>query len=159
MPPPTDAEIKHAQANLTFKGVGLKGRPEDDSHEVRFPFEKIGVFDSEVAQELHGWTDEQRKLIEQRLLEGPDIGTEYIVYDPPKAAKPWPKYDDLKAVGQRTPEKVAQRIVEMVGELGLDAAQVAQYERENANRPYVLDALAALDGPEIVVEDEIEVPA
>jgi hypothetical protein len=155
MPPPTDPEVQFALKNLRFHGLPLTS---EDSTEHVTPVFRLGVFDTKVAQDEHGWTDEQRELIEQRLLDSDDYGREYVLFAPPRAAKPWPRYDDLRVVGNRTPEKVADKIIEMVRELGLNADDVAEYERQNAGRDYVLAALAEIV-PTIVVPDEIEVPA
>lgn len=156
MPPPTDAEVKFALERLGWNGLGTT---HPDSLEHIVPVHKIGVFDSEVAQELHGWTDDQRRQIERSLLDSSEHGTEFVVFETPKAAKPWPNYDQIKVVGQRTPAKVAEKIAEMTLDLGLDAGSVLAYEQENANRVEVVEALRALlvDAP--AVEDEITVAA
>jgi len=59
-----------------------------------------GVFDSLAAQKANGWTDDDRKLVEQRLIaeyceaDSPHRGDVWL-YVPPKAEPPWPTYENL----------------------------------------------------------------
>lgn len=151
--PPSIYERETAEKTMVFQGVAQEM---DEVTPVSLQA-RIGVFDTEVAQQLRGWSDEQREWIEQKLIGSGDLGSQFILVEQARAPKPWPKYDELRAVGRRTVKDVAEKIAAMTQDLGIDPADVVAYERENANRPEVLEALAAV-GVE-VVEDEITVTA
>lgn len=89
-------------------------------------------FDSEIAQELHGWTDEEREEVELSLIKlsgrWPDACT---VIDKPKAKLPWPKYNETHF----------SKIVELADSLGLVQEALA-FERENKNRESVVKGLS-----------------
>ncbi len=102
-------------------------------------------FDSVVAQEQNRWTDDEREEVEETLLalfkRQPEYG--HLV-EAPKAALPWPTYDD-------TPR---DRIVEMAGLLGLVGEALA-WEQENANRKTVTGPLSdILDKQAALAEEE-----
>ncbi len=102
-----------------------------------FPRERwFGYFNSKDAQLQQGWTDEEHDLIVARLVE-----QGYLEVKPVKIAPPWPAYDKLVKQGQRTDAHVAAKIAEKVAEDGYDPAAVAEYERQNLNRPEVLAVL------------------
>lgn len=102
----------------------------------------FGYYNSRDAQLQNGWTDEEHDLIVAKLRD-----QDYLEVKPVKLPAPWPAYDKLVTQGQRKIEHVAEKIVASVLEGGYDAAEVAAYERQNANRPEVLDALGALTAP------------
>lgn len=88
-------------------------------------------FDSEIAQEQNGWTDEERELVEKDLVELSQRWPRAVsVVEQQKAAAPWPTYD-------ATPYG---KIVELAVTLGL-VAEAATYEKQNKARPTVLAAL------------------
>lgn len=99
----------------------------------------VAFLDTEQAQAEHGWTDEERRLVEERL-----VARGYVQVEPERVPAPWPAYDKLVAHGRRTIEMVAEKIAEKVAEDGYSPAMVAAYERENLNRPQVVAALEAL---------------
>lgn len=103
-------------------------------------------YDSEDAQLLKGWSDEERQEIEDGLREALAKGQlpGVHVVEPPRLAAPWPAYDKLVVHGRRSLEMVVAKIAEKVREDGYDAGQVAAYERANLNRPEVLQGLADL---------------
>lgn len=119
------------------------------------PIHRLSTFDSLYAQEVNGWTDEERLIVEKRVKEGPGHGVDYIVVDTPHVPAPWPSYDKLKPVGKRTVEMVAEKIAETTSELGLDPDHVLAYERENENRPRVIAAVEALKAGAPAVEEEL----
>lgn len=98
------------------------------------PVLRLSWFDSDFSQRVHGWTDEEREAVEQKLLGEPNIGSDYIVIVPEKAQKPWGSYDKLSAPKQ---------IVSLMIETGTDPEVVLRYERENGKRQEVLDAVEA----------------
>jgi hypothetical protein len=115
-----------------LRGIGL----DED------PYTRVGWFDSVVAQEANGWTDAERKEVEDALIAAE--GLYFVRADQPKLSPPWPAYDNLKAQGKRTAAMVAEKIVERVVEDGYDVGQVLAYETQNLNRREVIAALEAL---------------
>jgi hypothetical protein len=98
----------------------------------------FGYYNSEFAQLQNNWTDEEHDRIVAKLDE-----QGYLRVEPKRLPAPWPAYDKLVPQGRRTVELVAEKIAATVAENGYDPAQVAAYERQNANRPEVLAALEA----------------
>lgn len=152
--PPSLYEREQAEQRLAFHGVALET---DEVTPVSLQ-SRIGVFDTDIAADQRGWDAEQKAWIERKLLGCGDFGSVYILVESVKAARPWPKYDELRPVGRRTIKDVAEKVAEMTRDLGIDPGSVVAYERENANRPEVLAALEAI-GAEAEVEAEITVTA
>lgn len=125
--------LKHFESS--FRGLGYDENP---SH-------RLSTFDSLWAQEVNGWTDEEREIVEARVRSGPGNGVDYIVVDTPRVPAPWPAYDKLRPQGKRTVEMVAEKIAETIAELEIDPQHVLAYERENENRPAVIAAVEALN--------------
>lgn len=149
----TEYEFDKALETFKFKGMpsaeaviidGQYGEPVTD------PRYRLSSFDTSTQ----GWTEEDEEFVINRLDSHSDNGTDFIRVDPPALQPPWPNYDQLVAGGRgKTNESVAAEIVRLVGDLGLDAEDVAHYERLNRNRKEVLDALAQVgveDKPEVV---------
>lgn len=131
----TDYERKVARERLSFRGVPTEvdGTPIDPT------LTRASAFDTE-------WVPERiRPQVESALLSNPDFNRAYILVEKVKAAKPWPKYDETRGGGRGV--STAQVIAERVSELGLNAEEVIQYERENKNRADVIEALEALGAP------------
>jgi hypothetical protein len=68
-------------------------------------------YDSVEAQNEHGWTDEEREAIEDKLT---NSGIGALLVERPKLAKPWATYDKLAVVGRRTAALVAEKVSEIV---------------------------------------------
>lgn len=93
-------------------------------------------FDSEIAQEIEGWTDSERELVEQKLLKQCDITPEWIQpWEDPKVAAPWPSYDEAE------PKRIPALAIEF-GNVG----HALSYERQNQAREDVLAALEKANG-------------
>lgn len=116
------------EAALQHFYFGAKGYDEDVSR-------RLAVYDTEAAQMMHGWDDETREEIEERLRSVPGNGIDFIEVQPPRVQAPWPSYDDLTD---------ADEIALEVGRLGFDIGYVITYEQQNRNRPEVIAALEAL---------------
>lgn len=114
------------------------------------PMVRWSVFDTVQFQEAKGLDDETRERLEQFLLGRHELGADYIMVPTPVLAPPWPTYDTFRGVrGLPTAEAIAKK----VREDGYDVVDVLAYERQNANRQDVIDALEAVGTP-IAVEDE-----
>lgn len=134
-------EIDEAARVFDFTGVSAG---ED-------PINRLSFFDTELHGDAYGWDKATREKAEKRLMSGESFGTDYIVVERPKLVAPWPSYDNLTVHGRRTEQIVAEKVAEIAREGGYDVASVVAYERENANRPKVIEALEAL-----ATEDEPE---
>ena len=130
---------KEAVSRLAFFGRG-SGEGEDS-------FERCGQFDTDAAATENSWTADEKAEVEQYLID--HAGFDYVRADAPPAVAPWPTYDAL--VGDT--DDVARKVVEIAGLTGVSARQIADYERQNAARPgllEVLDILAAEEAEEVV---------
>lgn len=116
------------------------------------PDYRIGRFDSRLAQIQHGWSDNERELVEQELLRHCDIYPEALFrVAEVESPAPWPAYDSFKG----TPAQLAKK----VSEDGYDVHEVIAYEMANQNRDAVIAALGTLaaDQEEILSESDLEV--
>jgi hypothetical protein len=116
-----------AKSAFVFRGMPIY----EDGSEVD-PSYRISVFDSEVAKLQEGWTEDDEALVIAALRA--TVGQGCVEVIPAAAAKPWNGYDSLTD---------ADKVVELALAIDADLAQVAQYERENLNRPAVVEALQA----------------
>lgn len=94
-----------------------------------------GTFDTEIAQQANNWTDDERKIVEQRLTEfanDPRHRGEVWLYEPPKVVAPWPTYDDMHH----------NTIPERAEEMGL-VMEALIYEQRTKARPVVMEKLQA----------------
>src|SRR5262249_38545665 len=106
------------------------------------PTYRLSGFDTTIQ----GWGDEEREELEQRLADA-SVSGDYIIIETPKRPAPWPGYDKLKS---------AAKIADLTQATGSDVEGVLAYERENLNRPEVIEAVQALVPEE---EDEVVVQA
>lgn len=127
---PKDWEIDQAEKSLDFRGMPV----EEHTEEAIPVYLRLSVFDSEQAQIHNGWTDEERRVVEEKMLrlQHPQ---EFILSAKPAVPAPWPAYDTIT---------IPVKIKKTVAELGYDPQTVIEYERDNANRPEVLAALEEL---------------
>jgi len=139
----TDFEKDLGRKKLTFRGIpwNLDGSPFD-------PTNRIASFDTASIEDK-----ELRARVEKAMLENPECGRSdcYILVEKPKLEAPWPDYGNLVPKGKRTIEMVADKIANTVANTGIDPDSVILYERENENRPEVIEALEGLSDP---VDDE-----
>lgn len=99
------------------------------------------AYDSEVAQQEHQWSDEERAMIEAKLRAQADV----IEILPPQTETPWPNYDKIVVHGRRKIEHVVEKVLEGIETTGVSKDQVLAYERQNLNREEVLAAVEAHD--------------
>jgi len=132
---------REAVSKLANWGVGL-GDTED-------PFTRCGAVDTEIEAEANGWDDATVEFVNNALIKSGSNGIEFVIIESPKAAKPFPKYDEI--VG----EQKAEQIAFYVEQLGIDPGQVKQYELENDRDEATIAAMDAL--VEKQNEDVIEV--
>lgn len=133
-------EREMAVAHWFFNG----SMQEADEATTYPPDYRIGVFDSEEAQRDHQWSDEIRIEVEQKLIENADrYGNVLVVRS--NVPAPWPRYDEYSG----TPQSLVRKLVE--DGHSLDA--VLTYERDNQNRPKVVDEIEkAISAPALSEE-------
>lgn len=104
-------------------------------------------YDTDEEARAHGWDKDTKEMVERKLLalaarQPEDI--RQVEVQVPKAAAPWPTYDDLDAA----------EAAETAIKLGL-AGQALVYENENRQRPLTVETLTAhldaQDGGDAVV--------
>ncbi len=113
-----------------------------------------GFFDSQAAQAVNHWTDEEREAVEQKLREvcgtRPDYVREIVAVHVPADA-PWATYD-VTEPGD---------VVKNAKILGLEP-EALRYERETQARPEVLEplgkAVAALPDGEARAQPLMRIP-
>lgn len=120
----------------TVSGVIDSGESEaGQAYEAADPRWRLSGFNTEDTARV---PPEHREYVEERMLTREcGFGTDYVLVDAGGFEKPWPAYDKI---GQGA----AQKIPSMTKELGLDARDVIEYERNKKNRPGVIEALTAL---------------
>lgn len=126
-----DYEIEAALENFDFSGL-----PEGVS-----PLARIGVFDTEAyCQRLpKDKRDEMVVQMNERLRELQEQNpTQFIVVDPPQAARPWPSYDDDSV----------EDILKFQERLRIKPESIRLYEEQNKNRREIVAAMLRLDDPE-----------
>lgn len=130
---------------LEHWGEDLPGVADGEDRRQRF-----SVFDTEWAALEFGWNDADREFAEQRLLTLPGrLGNEYIRVEDHKAPAPWPTYKTFSS---------PDAIVRFMREGGYDPEVVLRFERENASRDDVLEAVENA-GHEDVTQHEVVVKA
>lgn len=115
----TEDEIKFGIENLVHRGL-----PIDRNTESHFsPRHRLSGFDTVEAQEAQGWTDEERELVEQKLLDSTAYSKDFVRLPEARVEKPWATFDSTP------PEKV----IEIAVAVGVSFADVLAYEKQNRN--------------------------
>jgi hypothetical protein len=116
------------------------------------PRQWVSFYDSLTAQLQHGWTDEERKCIEDELCKSPHA----IKVEQPRIKAPYPAYTrQRKTQGARTIKHAIAEIVETVKTTGIDPELVISYELQNDQNTQVIEAMQALKDEEAVDEPVI----
>ena len=103
------------------------------------------AYDTDEEAAKNGWDQETKEFVERTLLKISAREPErvwMVQRETPKAPLPWPSYDSLDA----------DQILELAPQLGQVDAVLA-YERENRQRPAILDGLTA---DAVDVEPDVE---
>ncbi len=105
------------------------------------PHRWLASYDSALAQKQFGWTDDERALIEAKLLAQGDV----VMLTQPKLEAPYARYDlHRKLAGRRVLEHVLKDIQDAYEGAGFDIDKAVAYERQNLNDPAVIDMLEGL---------------
>jgi hypothetical protein len=114
------------------------------------PDYRIGVFDSRAAQAEQGWSDEDRKAVEDELQRCAMVNpSELLAVAEVHPEAPWPNYD----VYDGSINDLCTKIVED----GYDLEAVLAYEESAQDRPEIVAALKTLiaDGTPVGAMEEI----
>lgn len=122
----------------SFRHTGLPIDRDTETHIS--PRHRISGFDTELEQERLGWTDEEREIVEQKLLADPANGIDFIHLTPAAIPAPWPTYDTTAEVDIVTIAKATGTV-----------ENALVYEKANAKRAAVI---AALEGDEAQEAEE-----
>lgn len=125
-------EREFALTQFNFRGL----YQELDEVTTVQPDYRIGVFDSVLSAEANGWTDEEREMVEQRLLSDAERYESIVVAPHASVPPPWPRYDAYRGTAQKLMQKLVSE--------GYDLSTVLTYERETQNRDNVVEALEGL---------------
>lgn len=138
----TDWERDAARRHFEFRGTQI----EADALVPLDPVEyRISTFDtSNIPDPV------LRQEVEEALMRSGLYGNAFIRVEKPRMSPPWPTYETTHH----------KSIANTVRDLGLDVESVIAYERQERNRPGVIDDLAALLAPEDDTEaDAVQVEA
>lgn len=128
----TEDEIKFGMDNLTFQGLPI----DKNTNSHASPRIRMSGFDTVLAQEREGWTDEERMVVEDALRGSDDFGVAFVEIPAQRVQKPWATYED-------TP--VAQ-LLDLAAAVGVSVEDVLAFEKQNQNRETVVflleDAIA-----------------
>lgn len=144
------AKFKRGEAPDYARAIGMETFAMLDRPVEVDPGAWLSAYDSVAAQQAEGWTDEERQLIEETLV---DRG--YLAVERPRVAAPYPMYDKhRKTAGKRTIDHVIADITAAYESAGFDVELAKAYERENGDNAQVLAALDALVSTDEPVEVE-----
>lgn len=137
----TPEERAIAKQRWSFNGFYQE---QDEVTQVE-PDYRIGLFDSTVAQAQQGWSDEDRRVVEDELVRlSIEYPTTLIVVTQEQALPPWPNYDLFTG----SLNDLCRKVVED----GYPLEGVLAYEEENQDRPEVVQALKQL------IDDAVTAP-
>ena len=136
-------ERQLALAHFSFEGF----YQEPDEATVVPPDHRIGVYDTDIAANGEGWSDDLKSEVEHRLLDYAERFP-YImpapVYTP---TPPWPRYDSYKGA----PQALVRKLIDE----GHDLTLVLEYEVYSQNRQPVIDAIEEAIANSTLLEEEV----
>lgn len=143
-------------ARVSFRFDGLPLDEESLEPVLYADLQRVGVFDSVEEQAAHQWSDEDREVIEKKLLTDPLHGIDWLHAPEVKAPAPYARYVEHRKVhGKRTIDHAVKDIVAAVEAAGVDPDAVIAYERENGGSPEVVAAMEALKTPTPTDDEEL----
>jgi len=128
---PPDWALEETVSRLNFRGLA----------EGESPTLRMGTFDTITAQGMHGWSDDEREIVEREL----DKRQSEILMrlELPTLPQPWPTYDELKTHGKRTSDHVAEKNIQLARDIGVDLDDVIAYEKQNRNDERIIELYEA----------------
>ena len=126
----SDDEIRICRESFSMHGF----KTERDEVTMVDPLSRLSVFDTDLAAKEFNWTDEEKALVEETLMER-SKETTFIVYLPAQVVEaPFPAYDSFDG----TTEELLQKLISD----GFELSKVRIYEIQSKNRPEVVKALS-----------------
>lgn len=148
----TDKEAREHNWNAETKALveqALLRTARNDNLEV---VQQALVAGNEYYDEGHPSDRAEFTAVHQETFE------KWLIYvEPQQIPKPWNTYDELVTGPGKSKENVAERIVALTQEIGVDPHNVLEYERAHLKRPYVVSKLEALVAPTEPDPDEITI--
>lgn len=131
-------DIREHEIEAAEKRFNLHGRTTEVDTVTPTPIlNRLSVYDTVIAQQREGYTDEEREMIEQRLLaRAEETGnTVFMMVEEREILPPWPRYNEFRGS--------VERLLERLDEDGHDLNGVLTYEisQYGLRRPAVIDAL------------------
>jgi hypothetical protein len=131
-------DIREHEVMAAEKSFNLHGRTTEMDQVTPSPIlNRLSVYDTIVAQEREGYTDEQREQIEQFMLRRAEQtgNSTFMMVPEREILPPWPRYNEFRGS--------VDRLLERIAEDGYDLNSVLTYEASQygLRRPAVMDAL------------------
>lgn len=115
-----DWALDEVSKRLTFRG-----------HPDELPLTaRMGVFDSDLAAKERGWSDEDKKVLEDWLDSRQGATNGFIRIELPRVDAPWPKITELTVHGRRTPDLVAEKMVETAQDIGVELDVLLRFVKQ-----------------------------
>jgi len=125
----TAAERELAITHWAFNGF----YQEQDQVTIVPPDYRLGGFDSLEAQIQNNWSDEIRQLVDDTLTDHAARFDDILAIPEIRFAPPWPRYDEYAGSSTALLRKLLDE--------GHDLQATLDYERQNQNRPKVIEEL------------------
>lgn len=105
----------------------------------------ISSYDTDFEAERHGWSDDEKRFVEDVLLKHSSYGRRFIRLESAEEQQiaPWPNYENTHW----------KQVVRVAQDIGADLGYVLEYEKAHGNRPAVVAGLEeAVGAPVELVE-------
>lgn len=123
-------QFQRGHAPMWVRDLALK-RFEFRKRPVEIPAETwVSWYDSLEDQQARGWTDEERKAIEEYLSGAYDV----VPVELPRIAAPWPGITKLAVAGKTSADDVAARMAELADETGIGLGDVVAYVKQEQGK-------------------------
>jgi hypothetical protein len=132
-----EGDVTSHEVELARKSFALRGfKTEMDEVTEVSPITRLSPFDTDLEAEINNWDAETKALVEEQLMKiANDQASDIIFVAPTPVEAPWPRYDDFDGL----PEELLAKLQED----GHDLSTVLRYEKQQQNRPSVIEMLEA----------------
>ena len=121
-----------AREHFSFNGF----YQEEDLVTIVDPSYRISCFDSLLAQQREGWSNDERIMVENTLIaKAQQFPDDVLVIEEIRLSPPWPTYDAFAGT--------QAELIAKLHEDGFDLAEVLAYELQEQKREEVIAALEA----------------
>jgi hypothetical protein len=143
-------KLRPLEREMAVKRWAFNGSMQEADEATTYPPDyRIGVYDTDEAQQDWGWDEDTRDEVERFLLDYADRHEGWVFAVRSLVPPPWPNYDDFRG----TPQALVRRLVED----GYDLETVLAYERDHQKRPKTIEEIekAIANPPAPELEEEI----